>query len=348
MNRKDEHLHNARSQQLKTMPNDFDEVRLVASSFPKAGSSTNKVDLTTNFGELTLTSPFYLNAMTGGSALASSLNERLGIISRELDLMLALGSLSAGLKDPELLESYRIARKINPQGFIWLNLSADSSVEKVLRGVDALQANGVQLHLNLPQELVMPEGDRNFNDWLSNIALIQEQLNLPVLVKETGFGMSPQTLALLAEAGVEYVDVSGRGGTNFIAIENARRVQHEYRYLTDYGLSTVESLLNVAAVPHSFKVTASGGIRQPIDMVKALMLGADATAIAGTLLPTLMKEDGLPATLALLQGYQEQLRHLYVLLGVTTTAELKGLPLLFSEKINNYQQQLPKFLPSDS
>ena len=345
MNRKDEHLHLARQQQQARPENDFDQLRFVHHALPVDGLTLDAIDISTTLGDIPLSAPFYLNAMTGGSDLAYTINEKLGLIARELDLMLALGSISAGLETPERLASYQIARTMNPNGFIWANLSADSALEKAQRAQDALQANGLQLHLNLPQELVMPEGDRDFSNWLENIARIAQHLAVPVMVKETGFGMSLETLQLLKQTGVHYVDVSGRGGTSFTKIENARRPQHDFNYLADFGLSTVESLLEAKAFMGQLAIAASGGVRHAFDIVKALALGAQAVGISGLLVPTIIEKD-TDATLKLLTTIKQDLPALYALVGANKTSELTQTDLLLSQNLIDYTKQ--RHLPLDN
>ena len=116
-------------------------------------------------------------------------------------------------------------------------------MDKALQAVELLDAQALQIHVNSPQELVMPEGNREFASWMSNIESIVKRVDVPVIIKEVGFGMSKETLQALYDIGVNYVDVSGRGGTNFVDIENERRSNKDMNYLSQWGQSTVESLL---------------------------------------------------------------------------------------------------------
>lgn len=338
MKRKDEHLKLALQYNQQARQNDFDELRFIHHALPVAGTNIDTVDISSTLGPLHLSSPFYINAMTGGSTLAYDVNKKLGQVAAELDIMLALGSASAGLSDDTQKESYRIARKMNPNGFMWLNLSADASLEKVYAAQDVFQADGLQLHLNLPQEIVMPEGDRAFDHWLENIAHIKQHLNIPVMVKETGFGMSLETIQLLKQAGISIIDISGSGGTSFTAIENSRRQAHDFNYLADFGLSTVESLLEAQPFTSTLSICASGGVRHPLDIVKCLALGAKAVGISGLLLPTLLKEP-VETTIELLTSFKTQLPALYALLGAKKTADLTQTDLILSEKLLSYADQ---------
>ncbi|TKK90281.1 type 2 isopentenyl-diphosphate Delta-isomerase, partial [Enterococcus faecalis] len=240
MNRKDEHLSLAKAFH-KEKSNDFDRVRFVHQSF--AESAVNEVDISTSFLSFQLPQPFYVNAMTGGSQRAKEINQQLGIIAKETGLLVATGSVSAALKDASLADTYQIMRKENPDGLIFANIGAGLGVEEAKRALDLFQANALQIHVNVPQELVMPEGDRDFTNWLTKIEAIVQAVEVPVIVKEVGFGMSQETLEKLTSIGVQAADVSGQGGTSFTQIENARRKKRELSFLDDWGQSTVISLL---------------------------------------------------------------------------------------------------------
>ena len=132
--------------------------------------------------------------MTGGSQRAKEINQQLGIIAKETGLLVATGSVSAALKDASLADTYQIMRKENPDGLIFANIGAGLGVEEAKRALDLFQANALQIHVNVPQELVMPEGDRDFTNWLTKIEAIVQAVEVPVIVKEVGFGMSQETL----------------------------------------------------------------------------------------------------------------------------------------------------------
>lgn len=331
MNRKDEHVSLAQTFHREQHANDFDDIRFVHHSL--VGKDIAAVDLTTHVSSLQLVCPFYINAMTGGSEKTGKINHDLGIIARETGLMVAAGSASAALKDETLWSTFQTIREENKDGLVLANVGANTSVEAAQKAVDALQANGLQIHLNLPQELVMPEGDRSFFNWSSNIQKVIEKLEIPVIIKEVGFGMSRETIQQLLDLGVTCIDVSGSGGTSFTQIENARREKQELDYLSNWGQSTVISLLeaNEVKLPENFTLLASGGIRNAYDIFKALCLGANAVGISGKILNSLLA-DGIEATIQLIQQWQEELRLLYALVGADSTEELPGKQLIITGK----------------
>lgn len=326
MNRKDEHVSLARAFHQKPKENDFDAIRLIHSSL--VATRPEEIDLSTEILGLQLSVPFYINAMTGGSEKTKQINHDLAIIARETNLMMATGSVSAALKDPNVADSYSVVREVNPDGLVLGNMGAGRTSEDAKKIVDLLQADGMQIHLNVPQELVMPEGDRDFHEWPKNIQETIQQLDVPVIVKEVGFGMNRETIQQLQTLGVKAVDVSGRGGTSFSQIENARRKKRELSYLDDWGQSTVISLLEAQNL-NELTLLASGGIRDAYDIFKALCLGAKAVGISATILDHLIS-NGIDATIEMIEDWKMQLRRLYLMTDKKTTADLVHNPIILS------------------
>lgn len=332
MNRKDEHVSLAKAFH-KDRPSDFDHVHLIHRSFPQV--TVDDISITSEMASLPLKTPFFINAMTGGSEKTKQINEQLATLARETSLAMATGSVSIALKDPSVQDSFTIVRKTNPTGMILANVGAGSSLEQAQRAIDLLEANALQVHVNAPQELVMPEGDRDFRYWLEDIAKIASTLYIPVIVKEVGFGMTRETIQQLIDCGITSIDVSGQGGTSFTQIENARRKKREFGYLDSYGLSTVQSLLEANEVPYPYEFIASGGIRQAYDIFKALALGANAVGISGTILTHLLTK-GLDETILLVQQWQSELTTLYAMTGSKTTAQTRTVPLYFTGSVREW------------
>lgn len=332
MNRKDEHLSLAKAFH-KSHTNDFDDIRIVHRSLPY--SSFSEVNIGTKLFSHQFMTPFFINAMTGGSQKTKQINRQLALIAKETGLMMATGSVAAALKDPAVQESYTIVRQSFPDGFLLANIGAGSSVADAKKAVELLQADALQIHLNAPQELLMPEGDRDFRNWLNLLAQIVTEVEVPVIVKEVGFGMTRETIEQLLAVGVQTIDISGSGGTSFTQIENARRKKREFQYLSDFGQSTVESLLEANEVEKKFNLIASGGIRNAYDIFKALCLGAKTVGISATFLNHLMTY-GLEATIELIEQWKKELQTLYSLVGAKKTTDLNDVSLIFSGKPLNW------------
>lgn len=347
-NRKDAHLALADAQYNPRANSGFDSVRFMPNALPQValdevdssvrvfvqkesdadGTSASACSASANPAFL-WRSPLYINAMTGGSANAQKINAQLARVAAKTGVAIASGSLSAALQNDALTATFSVIRSENPRGFVMANVSAGTSQSDAMRAVDMLQANALQVHLNAAQELVMPEGDRDFRNWLKNIEQIVrscERVSVPVVVKETGCGMTARDVLRLRDVGVRAVDVSGRGGTNFVTIENARRSHSGYDYLADWGLTTVESLIDIrkceALKANPVEIFASGGVRTPLDVVRALALGASAVGVAGEFLHTLMHE-GEDALAQQISDWQEQIRVIMALLGCKSVADLR-------------------------
>ncbi|MDH6349201.1 type 2 isopentenyl-diphosphate Delta-isomerase [Brevibacillus sp. FSL K6-0770] len=326
--RKLDHIRNALAT-AENGTNCFDDVSFVPNSVPNTGYEETK--LATEFATFRLPSPFVINAMTGGAEATTPINQKLAIIARERQLAMAVGSQMAALRDPSLASSYQIVRKENPHGIIWANVGAEATVEQAKAAIDMLEADGLQIHLNVMQELLMPEGDRDFRGYLERIQNISEAVNVPVIVKEVGFGMTKETMRKLLEAGIRSIDVGGRGGTNFAKVENMRS-SHPLTMFEDWGFTTVESLLEADSHIHAqSSVMATGGIRHGLDAFKAISLGAKAVGVAGALL-RLIHTKSLAECLEEVDAWHHQIRVAMTALGIVQLADAINVPLLVTGK----------------
>lgn len=342
--RKDEHVWHALEQHIDTSLSDFSQTHFIHHSFPEINS--DDVSLTTTLQSLTLDTPFFINAMTGGSTMTQQLNEHLATIAKETGLAMATGSLSIVLKESTLAESFSIVRQTNPNGIILANLGAHHSLENAKKIIDICQADALQIHVNVPQELAMLEGERQFKGWLKNIEHIVQALDIPVIVKEVGFGMSRETITQLYQIGVRLVDISGKGGTNFIAIENARvekdkaslttpSLSTPLTFLTDWGHSALISLLEANSLPQKPVLIASGGIKNALDIAKCLALGANAVGISGQLL-SLLHHHGVQSTIDYVIDLKTHLRTIMTLLGAQTIEQLQTKQLIVAPHIQKW------------
>lgn len=332
-NRKDQHIHFAEMQYQSNSSNGLDQVRFVHQSF--AEMKTSDVNLQTSLGSLNLDYPFFINAMTGGSDKAKIINQNLASIAKETNLAMAVGSVSAAIKSPELADSFKIVRQVNPKGIIISNLGAHHQLDNAKRAVDMLEANAIQLHVNTPQELVMPEGDRDFNGWLANIEDIVNHIDVPVIVKEVGFGMSKESIQQLLDIGVSIIDVSGRGGTNFIHIENERRDLKEFDYLLNWGQTTAESLLEAHFYRKQADFIASGGIKHPLHMLAAFGLGAKAVGLSGELLHLVLTK-GNDTTIKTIESWKQELVALMTMIGAKRITDVERKPLILSPELSHW------------
>ncbi|MFD1030881.1 type 2 isopentenyl-diphosphate Delta-isomerase [Metaplanococcus flavidus] len=312
--------------------NMFDDIRFVHQALPDLG--VDDVDLCPKTGDLKLKSPVFINAMTGGGGeRTEKWNAILARTARETGMAMAVGSQMSALKDPSERTSFEVVRKENPNGVIFSNLGSEASLEQAKQAVEMIEADALQIHLNVVQELTMPEGDRDFKGALERIQHISESLNVPVIVKETGFGISYETALKLAGASVSAIDASGYGGTNFAKIENERRPR-KLEYFQDWGIPTAAAIIEVRRA-FGGTVFASGGITDAQDMVKAFLLGADAAGLAGAFLK-LAIEEGESRLIESVNELHEDLAMMMTALGAASIQDLRNCPAVVSGNLANY------------
>ena len=340
--RKVEHLFLAEKYFTDESYADFDSVRLLHNALPEL--SFNNIDLSTQFINQKMSLPIYFNAITGGSKQSTKFNTELAKLAHKLDIPVSSGSMGVFLRLPETKASFTTLRENDPDGFVIANVSAKANALQAQQAVDALSANALQIHLNAIQELAMPEGDQEFF-WLDNIKQIVAKLTVPVIVKEVGFGLSRNNLEDLYKIGVKYVDISGFGGTDFAQIESSRNHELDLTYLDQFSLSTVESLLE--SIPYQEKMTifASGGVRTPMDVIKAIRLGASAVGMSGLVLHHLQKYS-LSETEIFFTEFVKQLKLIMAAIGAKSIQDIKKAPILFDENLVNYAKQRHIILPS--
>lgn len=331
--RKDEHYFLAEKFFQENAAAGFDQLRFVRSALPE--TAVSDVRLPGHLANFKWDSPVFINAMTGGSPTTGKLNASLARIAAQLHLPMASGSASVIFNDPSVQDSFKVIREQNPDGIVIGNIGADKSPAQAQQVVALLHADLLEVHVNAVQEFVMPEGERDYH-WLANIKAIIAAASVPVIVKEVGFGMRRDDIDALAAAGASMIDVGGHGGTNFAKIENARVHGGGYEFLAGFGQSTVESLLE--AQDSRVPIIATGGIRTPLDVLKALRLGADAVGIAGLVLHWLTRY-GEEECARRLQVFLTQVNGVASLLGATTIDSLRGVPLVYGPEIRSYAQQ---------
>ncbi|NPA92373.1 MAG: type 2 isopentenyl-diphosphate Delta-isomerase [Chloroflexi bacterium] len=255
----------------------------------------------------TLQAPILISSMTGGTAEAGRINRHLALAAQELGVALGVGSQRAALEHPELAETFQV-RDVAPDILLFANLGAVQlnygyTVAHCRQAVEMIQADALILHLNPLQEALQPEGDTRFRGLLAKIEAVCQALEVPVIVKEVGWGISERVAHLLAEAGVAAIDVAGAGGTSWSQVEMHRAPTENQRLLAaafrDWGIPTAESILAARrGAPHT-PIFASGGLRTGIDIAKSIALGATLGGMAGPLLaPAAQSAEATHQTLA--------------------------------------------------
>lgn len=335
--RKNEHLSIAEKYyQTAHSVNPFEELRIIHQSLPEI--SIDDVTLSSMLTDsITSETPFYIEAMTGGSQQAKKINRQLAQMAALHQLPMACGSQSIALKDPDAIDSFSVIREENPNGIVIANLSAGASVSQVKEAVNMINANAVELHVNAAQEIIMPEGERSF-DWVNQISEIVSHVDIPVIVKEVGFGMSHETIQQLVDVGVKNINVSGRGGTNFAMIENRRNHDLDFSSLASWGQTALESLLESRHFQSQINVIAGGGITSPLDVIKCGVLGAQNVGIAGYFL-NILNTDGLDALSTEISNFKLEIKRILLLCGCHDFSELSKCSYVLSSNLKNYVDQ---------
>jgi isopentenyl-diphosphate delta-isomerase len=296
--RKADHLHMATDDRAETVRSaGFDDVHLVHDAVPELDLAA--IDTSIDFLGRRLALPLVISAMTGGHAEGGRVNAILARAAERFGIAMGVGSQRAALVDPALRATYAVTRTEAPAAFLIANVGAAQLIAQgeadplgtsdVDGLIDAIRADALAIHLNPLQELVQPEGDRNTRGMLDAMRALVGAVDVPVIAKETGGGMSDGAARRLAATGAAAIDVGGVGGTSFVAIEAMRaekrgdeRGVRLGRLLRDWGIPTVASvvLARSAGVP----IVATGGVRSGLDAAKAIAMGATAVGVARPLL----------------------------------------------------------------
>ncbi|HGC7062258.1 TPA: type 2 isopentenyl-diphosphate Delta-isomerase [Streptococcus agalactiae] len=313
-NRKDDHIKYALKYQ--SPYNSFDDIELIHSSLPKY--NVNDIDLSTHFAGQSFEFPFYINAMTGGSEKGKAVNHKLAQVAQATGIVMATGSYSAALKNDED-DSYPTT-DLYPDLKLATNIGLDKPLPAAESTVKAMNPIFLQVHVNVMQELLMPEGEREFHMWRYHLKEYVDNIQCPLILKEVGFGMDLQSIKDAYDIGITTVDISGRGGTSFAYIENQRG--RDRSYLNTWGQTTAQSLINAQSMMDKMDILASGGIRHPLDMVKCLVLGAKAVGLSRAVLE-LVERYPVDDVIAILNSWKEDLRMIMCALNCKKITDLR-------------------------
>ncbi|MBA3532250.1 MAG: type 2 isopentenyl-diphosphate Delta-isomerase [Ardenticatenales bacterium] len=281
-----------------------------------------------------LQAPLLISSMTGGAEPARAINLHLAEAAEQLGVAMGVGSQRAAIEAGHLADTYQV-RRVAPSLLLFANLGAVQlnygyGVEQARRAVEMIEADALFLHLNPLQEAVQAEGDRNWRGLLSKIESLANALTVPVIVKEVGNGIGPATARRLVDAGVSAIDIAGAGGTSWSEVEahrqsdpHRRRIAHTF---AGWGTPTALALQQVrAALPAEVPLFASGGIRDGVDVAKAIALGATLVGSAAPLLGPATEH--AEAVYQKFYGYLEELRIAMFCAGAGSLAQLRQTPL---------------------
>jgi len=319
----------------------FESVKLVHQSLPELALADVDMSLTL-FGKR-LRAPLVIASMTGGTDRALSINKELASLAEERGYAFGLGSQRAMHLDATKGATYRM-RDVAPKALVLGNLgivqARQMSTAEVRALADDVGADALCVHLNPAMEIVQPGGDRDFTGGVATLARLVAELGLPVLAKETGCGLSPRAARQLREAGVRHVDVSGAGGTSWVAVEMHRAQGGEKALgeaFREWGIPTAASVAWMAVAGFE-SVIATGGVSTGLEVAKAIALGATAAGIARPVLQALTS-DGRAGAERFLDGVEAELRAAMLLVGAGSLAALRSAPRIIVGELSSWIRQ---------
>ena len=319
----------------------LDQVQLVHRALPELDS--DRVDTRQPFLRATLRLPLMISCMTGGSGRGRTANRALAAAAQRAGIAIGVGSIRPLLEDAATFAHFHV-KPVAPDVPVLANLGAvqlrDLDSRRLRRTLERLEVQGLVVHLNAGQELFQPEGDRDFCGLLPAIRRAVSECGVPVIVKETGFGIQPRLVRHLLGCGVRYVDLAGCGGTNWVMVEGQRLAGHggaSAQAFSDWGLPTGVLLALLGDVAGN--VIASGGLRHGVHLAKAVALGAALGAMALPFIRAVMA-DGTDGALALIDQIAHELRVAMTLCGARSLGELRRVPVMQSAAFRHQVAEL--------
>ena len=315
----------------------FECVRLVHQSLPE--TSYQSIDTRVRLLGKELRAPLLIAAMTGGHERAAEINQALASIANELGYAFGLGSQRAMQKRPETRWTYQV-RKHAPDALLFGNVGVvqarDMATEDIAQMLDEVGADALCVHMNPAMELVQPEGDRDFSGGLQTFQRLWAELDLPVIAKETGNGISREVAEKLRSIGIRHADTSGAGGTSWVGVETLR-ANDEGRALGealwDWGIPTAASVRY--CVDAGLTTIATGGIRSGMDVAKAIALGASCAGIARNVYQAFL-EGGVDGARAFLLQIERELQSVMLLCGAKSVEELQRTPRIVTGELRDW------------
>jgi isopentenyl-diphosphate delta-isomerase len=336
VSRKNDHLRiNLEEDVRSSLTTGFEKYHFVHQALPEVDLEDVRLEQVL-FGR-TVRGPILISSMTGGSEQAGLLNRRLAEAAQETGIALGLGSMRAALENPQQAVTFQV-RKWAPDVLLLANLGAVQlnygvSVDDCRRLVELAEVDGLILHLNPLQEALQPEGDTRFGGLLSKIEQVCRGLEVPVIVKEVGWGISEKVARQLAGVGVAAIDVAGAGGTSWSQVEMYRirdpllaQVAAAFR---GWGIPTAEALKMVRRATPGMLVFASGGLRGGLDIAKSIALGACLGGMAGPFLKAAIQST--QAVVEWIHAVQREIQIVMFVVGAANLTQLQQTPLLWEE-----------------
>ena len=335
-NRKDQHVRISLEKNVSSDRNYWDDIKLIHNALPEI--TKDEIDLSIKLFEKKLDAPLIISAMTGGYTKAKKINENLAAAAEKYQIGMGVGSQRAALEKISLKNTYSIIKDYDiPLRFTNIGASQlvlwghKKTLENARKMIDMIDAHVFVVCLNFLQEIVQPEGEANAKGCYNAIKKLAEELDIPLVIKESGAGISFDVAKKLSEIKIAGIDVGGDGGTSFSAIEyyRAKLINDEInarsaKTFWNWGIPTPTSILEVGeATNWKIPMIATGGIRNGLDVAKALALGAKCAGIAHALLKPATKDK--KSTISEIDSIIKELYVAMFLVGVDKVSKMKDI-----------------------
>ena len=351
-NRKDEHILLTSTENVESNESTWlEHIKFVHNALPEM--NLDDVILSCDFLGKSISAPIIIGAMTGGTELSKKINLSLAKAAEKYKIPMMVGSQRVILKHPETRDTFSVVRENAPSiplvGNIGIAQVASSEnfdyIEELITNIDA---DALAIHLNVIQEVIQPEGDKIFAGAIKKIQDLKNQYSIPIIIKETGCGISREVAQKLIEIGIDAIDVSGMGGTSWVAVEYYRAKKQKSKsrmnlgkLFWDWGIPTAASIIEVNSVVKNnvskIKIIGSGGIRSGIDVAKTLRIGANYAAIARPFL--IASLEGQESVDQFIEKIMNELKITMLLTGSKDINELTKTPVVIESSLKNWIKQ---------
>ncbi len=339
--RKQDHLDACMNQPVEgTGSPFFEDVMFVHRALPELNVS--EIDTQCEFLEKQISLPLFISCMTGGSEQGKNANRELAKAAQELNIPIGLGSIRVLFKNPERAEDFQL-RQHAPDVPIIANIGGaqllETSIHEIREWLEKLEVDALAVHLNCGQELFQEGGDTKFRGILDAIEKTIDNLSHPVIVKETGFGISPREVKELIGIGAHYVDIAGAGGTNWVTVEMHGNPSEDFAGSSFMDWGTPTAVLLDTVREHQGKILSSGGLRSGMDLAKSIALGAVAGGMALPFIQAAI-DGGKDEAVVFGRTIEKVLKSTMLLTGSQTIEDLQRQPLIRSSEFEHFVKSL--------
>jgi isopentenyl-diphosphate delta-isomerase len=317
----------------------FEDIHFIPKALPDI--NFDDINLSTKFLDHKFNFPIFISSITGGTKKAKKINENLAKLAEKFGIGIGVGSQRAAIEDKTEIDSFTLVRDFAPNAFVAANLGAiqfnnDFNINHAKTAIEMIDANALILHLNPLQEVIQPEGDRNFKNLSEKIWDLNKKLKHPIIIKEVGSGISFEIAKNLIDNKIAVVDIAGAGGTSWSQIEAIRAEQQGLikqkktgKLFKNWGMPTAASTAEIVTLRNQIEIISSGGIRNGLQAAKALSLGAHLIGI-GLPLACQASSGTEKQLIDWLEQFIHELKTAMFLIGATTVDDLRLAPLVIT------------------